>query len=102
MGLKRWLEDNSSYVVYYLNFNTGITTKKDIYEFWRSVCLKVLFVDADKKLHPEKLKCKFLASFIFSSLFKESKDVVLIIDDVSILNYKSESEKLIIDNFILC
>ncbi|GET53039.1 hypothetical protein GLOIN_2v1763493 [Rhizophagus irregularis DAOM 181602=DAOM 197198] len=36
MGLKRWLEDNSSYVVYYLNFNTGITTKKDIYEFWRS------------------------------------------------------------------
>ncbi|CAB5348296.1 unnamed protein product [Rhizophagus irregularis] len=69
MGLKRWLEDNSSYVVYYLNFNTGITTKKDIYEFWRSS-------------------------------YNESKDVVLIIDDVSILNYKSESEKLIIDNFI--
>ncbi|PKY37410.1 hypothetical protein RhiirA4_413318 [Rhizophagus irregularis] len=68
MGLKRWLEDNSSYVVYYLNFNTGITTKKDIYEFWR--------------------------------LYNESKDVVLIMDDVSILNYKSESEKLIIDNFI--
>ncbi|CAB5389937.1 unnamed protein product [Rhizophagus irregularis] len=105
--LKCWIETNSKYTVYYLNFNSGIVTNEGLSEFWWFILFKlksIMPAFVDKAVYSPLLKGKIGASAFEELINKDNtslRDIILIIDEASkLINDNDETSWLILKEFI--